>query len=104
MLKRGSIEWITRGVAVLDLITLCGCDDLAIRDAQSLLIPKLQRSEVVGAVAGFGTTFAAAPDLFKMLKRRTSKGVDPTMPGIMGAFQVLWVYYGLLIASRPVTV
>jgi uncharacterized protein with PQ loop repeat len=24
------------------------------------------------------------------------------MAAIMGAFQVLWVYYGLLIASRPV--
>jgi hypothetical protein len=24
------------------------------------------------------------------------------MATIMGAFQILWVYYGLLIASRPV--
>ena len=24
------------------------------------------------------------------------------MAGIMGVFQILWVYYGLLIASRPV--
>jgi uncharacterized protein with PQ loop repeat len=24
------------------------------------------------------------------------------MAAIMGAFQILWVYYGLLIASRPV--
>ena len=24
------------------------------------------------------------------------------MAGIIGAFQILWVYYGLLIASRPV--
>jgi len=26
------------------------------------------------------------------------------MAAIVGAFQILWVYYGLLIASRPVIV
>jgi MtN3 and saliva related transmembrane protein len=26
------------------------------------------------------------------------------MAGIMGVFQIVWVYYGLLIASRPVIV
>ena len=28
--------------------------------------------------------------------------MNPRMAGIMGAFQVVWVYYGLLIESRPV--
>jgi len=28
-----------------------------------------------------------------MLKRRSSKGMNPTMAGIMGTFQTLWVYY-----------
>ena len=28
--------------------------------------------------------------------------MSPKMAAIMGAFQILWVYYGLLIASRPV--
>ncbi len=37
-----------------------------------------------------------------MLKRRSSIGVNPTMAAIMGVFQILWVYYGLLITSRPV--
>jgi len=53
-------------------------------------------------VAGFGTTFAAMPDLIAMLKRRSSAGMNPRMTAIMGVFQVLWVYYGLLILSRPV--
>ncbi|MGH8710019.1 MAG: SemiSWEET family sugar transporter [Burkholderiales bacterium] len=53
-------------------------------------------------MAGLGTTFAALPDLIAMLKRRSSKGMNPRMAAIMGAFQILWVYYGLLIASRPV--
>jgi MtN3 and saliva related transmembrane protein len=28
--------------------------------------------------------------------------MNPTMAGIMGVFQILWIYYGLLILSRPV--
>jgi MtN3 and saliva related transmembrane protein len=42
------------------------------------------------------------PDLIAMLNRRSSAGMNPRMAAIMGAFQILWVYYGLLIASRPV--
>ena len=89
-------------VLVLDLITLYGCQDLVPRDTRSLLIPSLRRSEVFGFLAGFGTTFAAMPDLIAMLRRRSSAGMHPRMAAIMGAFQILWVYYGFLIASRPV--
>lgn len=86
------------------LIILAGCGELAIQDTDSLLLPSFRRSEVIGFLAGFGTTFAALPDLIGMLKRRSSKGMNPTMAGIMGLFQIVWVYYGLLIASRPVIV
>ena len=81
---------------------LSGCADLAIQDPQSLLVPTFKRSEVIGFVAGFGTTFAALPDLFAMLRRRSSAGMNPRMAAIMAVFQVAWIYYGLLIASRPV--
>ncbi len=37
-----------------------------------------------------------------MLKRRSRAGMYPMMAAIMGTFQILWVYYGFLIASRPV--
>jgi MtN3 and saliva related transmembrane protein len=57
---------------------------------------------IIGFLAGFGTTFAAAPDLIKMLKRGNSQGMNPTMAGIMGAFQIVWVFYGILIDSMPV--
>ncbi len=79
-----------------------GCDDLVPHDVSSLLVPRLQRSEIIGFLAGFGTTFAAVPDLVSMLRRRSSAGMNPRMAAIMGVFQILWVYYGLLIASRPV--
>jgi uncharacterized protein with PQ loop repeat len=92
------------GVLLLSAITFCGCNESLLRDAESLLVPRLQRSELVGLVAGFGTTFAALPDLIKMLRQRSSKGMNPTMAAIMGVFQTVWVYYGLLIQSRPVVV
>ena len=89
-------------VLILSLGTLFGCQDLVPRDTSSLLIPKFHRSEILGFIAGLGTTFAAVPDLIAMLRRRSSAGMNPRMVAIMGVFQVLWVYYGLLIASRPV--
>ena len=92
-------------VLLLALVILNGCRDLkglAPRDTSSLLLPTFKRSEVFGFVEGPGTTFAALPDLIAMLKRRSSAGMNPRMAEIMGVFQILWVYYGLLILSRPV--
>jgi len=89
-------------VLFLSLVTLQGCHDLVPRDTSSLLIPKFQRSEILGFVAGLGTTFAALPDVVTMLRRQSNVGTNPRMAAIMGVFQILWVYYGLLIESRPV--
>jgi MtN3 and saliva related transmembrane protein len=86
----------------IGVLMLSGCGDLAPHDVQSLLVPAFKRSEIVGFLAGFGTTFAAVPDLIAMLRRRSSVGMNPRMAAIMAVFQVLWVYYGLLILSRPV--
>jgi MtN3 and saliva related transmembrane protein len=102
MVERVCMERMLRAVLLLGTVMLCGCEGLEIKDPSSLLLPQFQRSEVLGFVAGFGTTFAAVPDLVKMFRRRSSKGINPTMAGIMCVFQVVWVYYGLLIASRPV--
>jgi uncharacterized protein with PQ loop repeat len=83
---------------------LLGCQQMIPRDTPSLLGHGFQRSEVFGLLAGFGTTFAALPDLIVMLRRRSSKGMNPRMATIMGLFQILWAYYGLLIVSRPVVI
>jgi len=93
---------MTCGLLLLSALLLGGCEGLAVHDVSSLLVPEFQRSEVIGFVAGFGTTFAAVPDLIGMFKRQSSKGINPTMAGIIGVFQIVWIYYGLLIASRPV--
>ena len=85
-------------------VALCGCEELVPKDTKSLLLPTFQRSEIVGLVAGFGTTFASLPDLIAMLRRRSSAGMNSRMSAIMCVFQIVWVYYGLLIVSRPVVV
>lgn len=91
----------TLAAFLLGLIVLCGCAEVS-HDVQSLLFRRFQRSEIVGFVAGLGTTFAAVPDLVAMLRRRGTPGMRPRMAAIMGTFQVVWVYYGLLIGSLPV--
>jgi uncharacterized protein with PQ loop repeat len=88
---------------LLSLIALGGCQHLVI-DTDKIVRSDIDLPEIVGIIAGFGTTFAAFPDFLAMLKRRSSLGMNPRMGAIMGAFQILWVYYGLLIASRPVII
>jgi MtN3 and saliva related transmembrane protein len=100
----GRSNGVTLAVLLVSVTVLCGCQDLVPRDVPSLLDPAIKRSEILGLLAGFGTTFAAVPDLIAMLKRRSSAGMNPRMAAIMGVFQILWVYYGLLIASRPVII
>jgi uncharacterized protein with PQ loop repeat len=90
------------GFLLFSLLTLGGCEELIPRDMESIFFPRFYRSEFVGFLAGIGTTFAALPDLVAMLRRRSSSGMNPRMAAITGAFQILWIYYGLLIASRPV--
>jgi MtN3 and saliva related transmembrane protein len=93
---------ITLAFLGIGLITLSGCQDLVSKDTASLLLPRFQKLEISGFVAGFGTTFAALPDLIAMFRRRSSAGMNPRMAAIMAVFQILWAYYGLLIVSRPV--
>jgi MtN3 and saliva related transmembrane protein len=95
---------MTFAVLASGALVLAGCATIGIHDTQSLLVPSFNRAEVVGFVAGFGTTFAAIPDLVKMIKRRSSQGINPTMASIMAVFQIAWIYYGLLTLSRPVIV
>lgn len=95
---------MTLAALLAGALVLGGCASIGIHDTESLFAPSFQRSEIVGFVAGFGTTFAAIPDLVKMIQRRSSQGINPTMASIMAVFQIAWIYYGLLTVSRPVIV
>ena len=90
-------------VFVFSLLLLTGCQHLVI-DTKKIVWSDTDLPEIVGIIAGFGTTFAAFPDFLAMIRRKSSEGMNPRMGAIMGAFQILWVYYGLLIASRPVII
>ena len=107
VLPRPIIFRLVRSVAIvsfaLQVIVLCGCQELT-HNTRSLLLPRFQRSDIFGFVAGLGTTFAVLPDLLAMLRRRSTAGMNPRMAAIIGCFQILWVYYGILIISRPVVV
>ena len=76
-------------VAMFTMLIFVGCAELGIHDTDSLFFPGFRRSEVVGFIAGLGTTFAALPDLIAMLRRRSSKGMNPMMAATMGAFQIV---------------
>jgi MtN3 and saliva related transmembrane protein len=89
-------------VVLSSLIALSGCRNLIPHDAPSLLFSGFRQSDILGIVAGFGTTFAAVPDLLAMLRRRSTSGMNPRMAAIIGIFQIIWAYYGLLIVSLPV--
>jgi len=92
--------WIGISVILIVVIGIFGADTK--RLLASISNVGFQRSEIVGFLAGLGTTFAAVPDLVTMLRRRSTAGMNPRMAAIMGIFQILWIYYGLLIASGPV--
>jgi MtN3 and saliva related transmembrane protein len=85
------------------MIMLSGCEQF-LHNTKSILLPRFQRSDLFGFVAGLGTTFAVLPDLVAMLRRRSTAGMNPRMAAIIGVFQILWIYYGILIISRPVVV
>ena len=102
MERRIGLNRVALCAVILGGLALYGCGELGVHDTASLFVPSLKRSEIIGFVAGFGTTFAAVPDVVAMFRRRSSAGMNPRMAAIMCVFQVAWIYYGLLITSRPV--
>ena len=88
---------------LISMMMLSGCEEL-LHNTKSIIMPRFQRSDIFGFIAGLGTTFAVLPDLVAMLRRRSCVGMNPRMAAIIGVFQILWIYYGILIISRPVVV
>ena len=69
------LRTLALAMLLLGIVPLYGCEGLVVQDVSSLVVPRFQRSEILGLVAGFGTTFAAVPDLVAMLRRRSSAGM-----------------------------
>ena len=75
-----------------------------LRGVNELIASAFSLKELVGFLAGFGTTFAAFPDLVAMLKRRSSQGMNPGWRGPWVASRYCGIWYGDLIGSDPVIV
>jgi MtN3 and saliva related transmembrane protein len=67
---------VSFAILVLSVISLTGCQQLTI-NTEKLVKSDVDLKEIVGLLTGFGTTFAALPDLIAMLKRRSSLGMNP---------------------------
>jgi hypothetical protein len=85
-------------VVLLNVIALWVCEALAVHERSSLLVPKSKHSKGLGLVAGIGTTFVTVADLLKMFRRQSGKSMIVMLAGIIGVSQIVWFYYGLLIA------
>ena len=96
------LNWIARGVLLISVIMLSGCEGLAVHDTSSLSSPNFHGPRCLALWRVSVRPVAALPDLVAMFRRRSSKGMNPTMAGIMGVFQIVSVCSGLLILSRPV--
>jgi len=77
MSSNSRLKGILLALLVPNFITLTGCQDLTPHRLELLVRPNTEMSEIVGFLAGLGTTFAAFPDLLAMLKRRSSLGMNP---------------------------
>ena len=71
---------------------------------ESLLLPSFRRSEVIGIVAGIRNDLCRPAGFDRDAQAEVKQRHESEMAAIMGVFQIVWVYYGLLIVSRPVIV
>ena len=103
MIKNRLLTKIFRYLIYCFIIFAFICTPLIVHANPSNLSPnKPFWIELIGLIAGFGTTFASLPDLLVMLKKRSRQGINPRMAAITGIFQCLWLAYGLLIQAPAV--
>ena len=60
--------------------------------------------EIIGFIAAILTTSSFIPQLVKVWKSKSSKGVSVSMYLVMLSGVILWGVYGYLIGSKPVLI
>ena len=60
--------------------------------------------EIIGLIAAVFTTVSFIPQVLKILKKRSAKGVSVSMYVIMFIGICFWLFYGILINSIAVIV
>jgi hypothetical protein len=88
----------------LNLTALAGCAELIPRDTFSKLFSGFNRSDVIGFVAGLGTTFAANAGLGRNAQAPIQRGHEPQDGGHFGHFSdpldLLWPFGWVTTGDR----
>ena len=59
---------------------------------------------IIGLLAAFGTTVSFLPQAIKTIRTRDTSGISLSMYSLFTAGTLLWLTYGLLSNSMPVTI
>jgi MtN3 and saliva related transmembrane protein len=60
--------------------------------------------EIIGLSAAFGTTVSFLPQAIKTIQTKNTSGISLSMYAVFTAGTLLWLIYGLLSHSLPVTI
>jgi hypothetical protein len=89
-------------VLLLSVVTLSGGQDLVPLDASSLLLPTGFNDPTALVLWRGWELRCKSARLDRHAQAPFQRRYEPANAGIMAAFEILWVYYGWLIASQPV--
>ncbi len=59
---------------------------------------------IIGLLAAFGTTVSFLPQAIKTIQTKNTSGISLSMYALFTAGTLLWLIYGLLSHSLPVTI
>jgi MtN3 and saliva related transmembrane protein len=59
---------------------------------------------IIGLLAAFGTTVSFLPQAIKTIQTKDTSGISLAMYSLFTAGTLLWLLYGVMSASLPVTI
>jgi MtN3 and saliva related transmembrane protein len=59
---------------------------------------------IIGLLAAFGTTVSFLPQAIKTIQTKDTSGISLSMYALFTAGTLLWLIYGILSPSMPVTI
>jgi MtN3 and saliva related transmembrane protein len=61
-------------------------------------------STIIGLLAAFGTTVSFLPQAIKTIQTKDTSGISLSMYALFTAGTLLWLIYGIMSGSLPVTI
>jgi len=59
---------------------------------------------IIGLLAAFGTTVSFLPQAIETIQTKNTSGISLSMYGLFTAGTLLWLIYGIMSPSLPVTI